>query len=250
MFFLPLKKHFYLLAFLLLISCSKKYFVEKSENSKYKISQDAKIDSGIYQMVLPYKTGIDSNMNVVLCESEMQLTKGQPESTLGNFIADLILKRCEIYSGKKIDLSIVNNGGLRIPSLPKGNIIKGKIYELMPFDNLLVVMDLDGKTVSEVLNSIAKDGGSPVSGVRFEIKDTFAQNIFIGGNPLDENKNYTLAISDYLANGGDDLTMLKTKPKTELGILFRDAIIEYLQELSKDGKKIKAELDGRIKITK
>ena len=245
--FSSLKKYSFPIIFIFLSACTKKFFVEKSESTKYKFTNESAIDSGIYKIILPYKTGIDSNMNIVLCESEKQLTKGEPESTLGNFIADLILKKCEDYTKQKIDFSMVNNGGIRIPSLPKGKITKGKIFELMPFDNLLVVMDLDGKTVLEILNLVAKDGGCPVGGVRFEIKDTVAENIFFGENKFDVNKNYKLALSDYLANGGDDLIMLKTKPRTELGILFRDAIIDYLQELSKENKKINVELYGRIK---
>ncbi|MFN8316800.1 MAG: 5'-nucleotidase [Chitinophagales bacterium] len=104
---------------------------------------------------------------------------------------------------------MINLGGIRQPQLPAGNVTLGNIFELMPFDNMIVLLVLDGKTTKQFLDIMAASGGLPISGVRYTISNETATAISFNGVPFDENKTYTLAISDYLANGGDKLDFLK-----------------------------------------
>ena len=232
---------------LAMIGCTRQYAVESYQPESVQISDSLDKSPAVSALINPYKEKMETEMGEVLVHSDMQIEKGRPESLLGNFLSQLILDKCREYTGRPVDFGIVNYGGIRIPSLPTGPITKGKIYELMPFDNFLVVMTISGAAVKQLADHIASVEGWPVAGIRFEIKGQKAIEITIAGQPLDETATYTMAITDYLADGGDKLTFLVDKDRTATGVFMRDAIIEYLQELSDAGKSITSQLDERIK---
>jgi len=140
----------------------------------------------------------------------------------------------------------MNQGGIR-SYIPKGNITVGKIFELMPFDNLVVLQDVKGSVLQEFLDKTAGEGGWPVStGITMSIKEKKAVQVLIGGKPLDANATYTIANSDYVANGGSDCEMLRKIPKMDKGYLFRDALLEYVAELTKQGKPVESKIENRV----
>ncbi|MEE2930925.1 MAG: 5'-nucleotidase C-terminal domain-containing protein [Bacteroidota bacterium] len=194
-------------------------------------------DSSILSIIQPYKEGIDSVMNEVLCYSNIIISKNKPESLLGNFVTDLCL---ETFS-EQADICVMNNGGLRA-ELPKGEITIGKIYELMPFDNELVVVVLNKTEQKDLFEYIVSRGGEPFSGMKINI-DT-SGNISTSMNT--HNKTYTnmrVLTSDYLANGGDKMRFFENKEQIKVGLKVRDVIINYCT--SKD--TITSSLDNRIK---
>ena len=232
--------------------CTPKAHIVNVETSQYQFNaaDNTSEDSLIARDIHPYKTKLDAIMNDVLAYSEQSMDKDQPEGLLGDFVTDACLQKAGDYykpaDNHKIDFCFVNNGGLRA-ALPKGNLIKGKIFELMPFDNELIVVTLDGKKTKMLLDFIAAKGGMPVSGVKIGIKKNKAVNVLIGGQLFDSTLTYKILTSDYLANGGDNLSFLaETNEKEIIGLRARDAIIEYLQEQTRQGNKIKIQLDGRI----
>ena len=96
----------------------------------------------------------------------------------------------------------------------------------MPFENQLVVMDLNGVQVKQLLDRIATYGGWPVSeGLQFEIRDSAAINILIQGAPWKPEGSYRIGLPDYVANGGDDCDFLKPLPRVNSGLLIRDLLI-------------------------
>ena len=71
----------------------------------------------------------------------------------------------------------------------------------------------------------------------------------IKGQPIDDNKLYKLVTYDYLANGGDNLTLLtQSVSRINYPQRMREGLIEYVSQLTKEGKEVNAVLDGRIKI--
>ena len=97
------------------------------------------------------------------------------------------------------------------------------------------------------LNKTAADGGWPVSkSVTMGIKDKKAINIRIGGKPLDENRTYVIANSDYIANGGDNCEMLKKIPSVNKGYLVRDALIEFVTDITIQGKALYYSIENRV----
>ena len=218
------------------------------DNGKeFHITDSLRADSSILFLIGPYKTQLDSKMNVVIGESEQELTKSKPESSLGNFMADVLLKEADIHSDSSADFSIVNVGGIRLNSIPEGPITVGKVYELMPFDNAVVVLEIDGATTAKLFDKMAAAGGWPVAGASYEIKKDNAVNIHIQGKVFDNTKTYRLAITDYLANGGDNLDCLKGIPQKKCKIIYRDAIMEYIKAITASGNKINSQIEGRVK---
>ncbi|GIV33696.1 MAG: 5'-nucleotidase [Chitinophagales bacterium] len=212
----------------------------------YSVDHTLPADSLIQQFIQPYHDSLARSLNNVIAVSSIEMPKGKPESLLGNFLADLLLEMARKYNNDSTDISILNYGGIRLPSLPAGPITTGMVYELMPFDNYLVVMRLKGKRIEQLFHTIAADGGWPVAGASFVIKDGRATQIFIQHEPLDTLREYTVALSDYLADGGDNLLFLREENRKNLGIFIRDIIIEYMHEQTLQNKLLSATLDKRI----
>lgn len=215
------------------------------EFTDYSVENKLKVDTSLLNLIKPYADSVNKAMSRVIGFSLNGLTKKQPESILGNFMSDCMKTMAEKKFDHKVDIAFVNYGGIRY-YIPKGEITVGKIFELMPFDNLIVLQELSGKTVQQFLDKMAERGGWPVSGMRMAIKNKKAVNVFIDDKPLDENATYIVANTDYIANGGDDCNMLRGINQINKGYLFRDAFMEYIMLLSKEGKTIDSKIDNRI----
>ena len=245
------KIKYFFLAFVVVVvldACAPKYLYQTIHVAKeIKINNEIASDSQVDSMIRPYKLQLDSTMNAVLAYADTELVKARPSSSLGNFFGDAIQYEAAKKSGGPVDVTIINYGGIRLNSLPAGDITLGKVYELMPFDNQVVILKINGTVLADVLDYIATQGGWPVSGVSFTIKKNSAVNIFIGNKAFDITATYTLAVSDYIANGGDNLAMLKTIPQQKLDLLMRDALIDYLKDMQAKGIHINANNTQRIK---
>ena len=232
--------------FIALSSCSTFYQPTSLQHSQYKIDTSIRSDSSVKEMLQPYATNINATMNKVIGMSADTYTNKRPESEIGNFLADCYKEMAEKKFGRKIDAAFMNVGGIR-SYLSKGNITVGKIFEIMPFDNLLVLQELKGTVLQQYLDVMAADGGWPVSkGVSLQIKNKKAANVMVNGKPLDPNATYTVAHSDYVANGGSDCSMLKSIPQMNLGYLMRDAILEYVNIQASVGKTIQPVIENRV----
>lgn len=185
-------------------------------------------------------------MNDVVGVAEISLDKKMPECTLGNFLVDAFFAMAEEKYNTKVDAAFLNFGGMRLTQLPAGNVTNGKIFELMPFDNLLILQKLKGDVLQKFLDLIASRGGWPVAGISMQIKNKKAVNVMIGGKPLDPDATYTTVNSDFVANGGDNADMLRSIPQITNGYLMRDAIFDYIKKLKSQGKNISAKIENRV----
>jgi 2',3'-cyclic-nucleotide 2'-phosphodiesterase (5'-nucleotidase family) len=237
----------------LLFSCRQAYEVKNTDTQFVRpafSSAGVPEDSSVIRLSDPYRREMSEKMNVVLARSAQPMEKGQPESVLGNFVADLCFDLANRYNQQNSlppgDFCILNNGGLR-SSLPEGDLMLRHAYELMPFDNELVVIEMNGQLTARVFDYIAQKGGVPVSGLKMNITDGKATDVIIGGKPFDPSNSYRLVTSDYLAGGGDAMNMFgEAASRYGTGIKVRDAIITRLTELGKQNKLAVAKKDGRI----
>ena len=110
-------------------------------------------DSISLNIINPYKKSIDSVMNEILCFNKTKMEKGKPESLLGNFVADLCIYETNSYD--MVDFCLLNNGGLR-SSLDHGDITRGDIYKLMPFDNKIVIVKIFKEDILEIFKYFEK----------------------------------------------------------------------------------------------
>jgi len=235
-----------------LIGCFSESKIKSISSSYIEFSTETtpNDDESAAKLIKPYKLKLESEMNAVLAICELNMFKANPEGVLGNFVSDLTLEKGNEYCLKnnisKADICLLNNGGLRT-TLPKGNITRGRIFELMPFENELVVLTLSGEKTQGLFDFLARVNGMPLAGAKLGIENKKPVNILVGGKAFDLNKTYRVLTSDYLADGGDKMRFFKDPLKREnVGNKLRDAIIEFIKEQGDKGLTITAKLDGRI----
>ena len=228
------------------IACSTTYSPQSVDYVDYRVKQERITDSSILHLLSPYSSRLNASMNEVIGQVETNLEKRQPEGTLGNVVADVMLLTARKSYGKQVDAAFMNYGGIRLTQIPPGPLTRGKVYELSPFDNVVVLLEIKGKVLRQFLDHVAGRGGWPVAGLRLRIADKKAEDIVIGNKPLNDDATYTIALLDYNANGGDDCVMLTNLPQQNNGIIFRDQLQEYFMQLQKEGKSITASVEGRI----
>jgi 2',3'-cyclic-nucleotide 2'-phosphodiesterase (5'-nucleotidase family) len=213
------------------------------------VGKDLSDDAAALATIAPYRQRVTEQMATVLGTAPAAITKNPGESPLANFVADLQRTRASREIGQPVDLGLMTNGGLRSP-LPAGPITMGSVFELMPFENELVVLEVPAEVVQQLFSYAARVKMA-VSGATYTATpDGKATDIRIGGqlfNPA-QDRLYTIAISDYLAGGGDQLSFFKPIKPRGTGILLRNAITEHIQELTKAGKPVEAKVEGRVKV--
>jgi 2',3'-cyclic-nucleotide 2'-phosphodiesterase (5'-nucleotidase family) len=232
---------------LLLQACSPKLHLSGTEKNQYMISSQYPADSVISAYYQSYKHQLDSIMNDVVAVSEIEIQKSLPEGTLNNFFADAMYSSAK-ERGLVFDFAYTNYGGLRT-SIPKGNVPRYKIFELMPFENALATARFKGSDIQEFFNYLARAGGEAISGACFTIDKNKAVDITVNDQPLDLNREYIVLTSDYMATGGDGGEIFpKALEIKSYDYKLRDAILNYLENIKKTGKTLNPVKDGRVKI--
>lgn len=237
---------------LALVSCKKTY-VSLTKITAETIAIDSSLPSStkVDKLVLPYKEKMLSEIEKVLTYAPKDLvgTDGNMQSSLGNLMADLCYDVANpIFkekTGREIDFAMFNRGGIRA-GIPKGKVTSRHAFKLMPFENLLVVVELSGEKINELVSYFIKNKRAhPLSK---NIQLTILEDNYllkINNVDFDKNKTYTVLTSDYLQSGGDKMLFFKNpKTLTKLDYKVRDAIITYF----KNTKELNSELDNRIII--
>ncbi|MDP4201673.1 MAG: 5'-nucleotidase [Bacteroidota bacterium] len=207
---------------------------------------DAIQDQVMVSAVKPYADIAVKTADEAIGYTDQDLTPGRPESLLGNFFADVMLSYAQKHSTGRVDFAVTNPGGLRKP-IHKGDIKVAHIYELMPFENALVVLDLKGDRVQALADSVAAHHGGPVAGIRFGIKNRKAVNVAIAGEPLDVSKTYRVVANDYIAKGNDFYQELTKASSAEFfTVSLRSVILNWVKQETAKGNHIHATLDRRI----
>ena len=178
-------------------------------------------------------------MNTVLafCPETLDKSKGQWQSNIGDFLADVTIEKTNPIFKKRenldIDICIMNHGGIRA-ILPKGDVTTRTAFEIMPFENTTVVVALLGEQIAEFVTYFIKEKKPhPISGITFTIDaENKAKNIMVGKKPLDLTKTYYVVTSDYLSNGGDNMNFFKKSIKTyDLDYKLRNVLIDYFKDV-------------------
>ena len=240
-----------LCALLLISGCKSHYVVTDVQSSR--IAIDATLDAiqsqEAVQLIAPYRASIDSMMNTVLGQSEIAMDRKRPECLLGNLVAEVLRQSAARVLGQPADMGLINIGGLRA-DVGAGDFTVSNAFEVLPFENSLCVLTLKGSDMKELMANIAARGGEGISGATLAFN---SQNEVVEakvqGQPIDDNRMYTLGTIDYLSEGNDGLYALPKAVKKDCpdGLTLRSLFINYVQEQTKLGKKLTSQLDGRIK---
>ena len=239
---------------LCVVACDTKRRLVSIQGSNIKIEAPAQANNDMATKVRAIlekgNAAVDSIRKPVIGTAAHPLDKYPPESPLMNFAADALLAMAREYTGENIDIAITNKGGLR-SNIGKGEITFGDIYNVFPFENTLALLTLNGEQLLQLCSEIASVGGEAISGMRLVItKDGKLIEATVGGKAIDRSHNYRIATSDYLAQGNDRMTTLAfgTECKIMNEITLRDLMVQYIGSLTRDGKALSAECDGRITI--
>jgi len=211
-------------------------------------------DKDIEKMVAPYSEKINE-LSKVIGRLEGNLSKtGVGGGSLGNFVSNGIRAQAEAKLGKPVTLAIMNVGGLRKNQINAGELRASDIFELLPFENALVALDVTGAQLAKILEVVARDAQS---GARIQFKWNDRNRAeFISGKLVDANgkeqeidpqKIYTIVTIDYLLQvaGGPYAILKEAKSRTPLNLTLRDAIMNYVKSETAAGRPIRSVLDDR-----
>lgn len=210
----------------------------------------AQTDS-IEAFVEPYRKRINEVLDSTLAYAPkpLLLNDGERTSSMGNLMADIVFEQASpIFNSrtdKTLDFVVLNAGGVR-SIVSEGNVTARNAYEVMPFENYIEVVELSGSATRELINFVAKSSRRhPVSGIEIVTdKNGSLELVNIQGQPFDENRNYHVASSDYLVNGGPSVGFFdQIVSRTATDYLLRSAIIDYFKKVD----TIQAVADDRIK---
>jgi 5'-nucleotidase len=248
-----MKKIFiFFFAILLLINCKNEpQQLVKIEGKLIPINADISADSVITNYIKPYKQAVEKEMSTVLSFTPKDLlrTDGELESSLGNLLADLCYERAnpvfKSRTGKNIDFAMFNYGGIRA-GISKGNITTQNAFNLMPFENSLVVVELTPEKIQEMVTYLKQQNLAHPLSKQFNLVLTESEyQLIINNKPFNASKNYFVLTSDYLQNGGDKMNFFKNPVSmVNLDYKLRNAIIDYFAETD----TINTGLDGRFII--
>ena len=239
-------------ASLIATSCAQhQYSVADVQRTRIVIDQryDANPDSDAAAFLAPYKQKVDDIMSPVMGVAACDMPRFRPESPLSNLLADILVYSSARF-GEHPDFAVYNMGGIRA-TLSKGNVTRGDILDIAPFENKICFLTLSGADVMQLFGEMAMVGGEGVShSIRLEIsKDGKLLSAAINGKPVDR-----ITTIDYLAQGNDHLDAFKKKtnfvsPQSDENNA-RFLIENYFKAMHAEGKAVEAKVEGRVSVKK
>src|SRR5205814_6539841 len=192
------------------------------------IDSSIKDDPAVDQMLVVYGPKVRA-LDVVIGKLKGELRKsGYGAGSLGNFVADGMRAQGSIKIGKPVDLSIMNAGGLRRNAISEGELRARDIFELLPFENALITLDLSGEQLKKLLETIvsaheAQSGARVVYKTNADRKQEMESAKLLDAqnreHDIDPQATYSIVTIDYLYKvGGDRYGILQQgKNMKELG---------------------------------
>ncbi len=206
-------------------------------------------------MLAPYSEKVRA-LNTVIGRLDGTLNKdGAGAGSLGNFVTDGMRAQAKAKLGKPVTLAIMNAGGLRKNEISPGELRASDIFELLPFENALVVLEVNGTQLAKLLEVATRDAQA---GARIQFKWNDRNRAeFISGKLVDEKgkeqeidpqKIYTVVTIDYLVRlgGGSYALLQEAKSIKPLNITLRDSIMDYVKAETAAGRSIRSRLDARF----
>ncbi len=229
-----------------IFSCNTVYHPGSVQYSGYAVSGGAIADTGFAAYLKPFRDSMDLTMNEVIGEASKRMDIKRPVSTLGNFMSDAYLTMAREKFDPGADISVMKFGGIRRPYIEAGPITRSMVFEVMPFDNLMVLVTINGDVLEKFLQEIAVEGAG-VSGFTMEITGKKASNILVDGKTIDPASEYTLVYSDYNYN---NTSILKGSRIKMTSYLIRDALEDYIKKMKQIGKPVGEQLENRLYVGK
>ena len=234
-------KHILLLLSLLVLNACKKQalYLQKIEGKQINISDSLERNLNIDNFIKPYREHVNANLDSTLAYAVDTYSKsdGEYNTAIGNMMADAVYEESNALfksrTGENIDFVLLNHGGIRA-IISKGNVSKRTAYQVMPFDNSVVVVKLKGSEVRKLIDYLAKaKRAHPISQLQLVLNsDNTINSVSLNEKALDFNKTYNVATNDYLYNGGDRMDFFKTNDSLYvLDYKIRNVLIDYFTKI-------------------
>ncbi len=174
------------------------------------------------------------------------------ECSMGNLIADAMLAR---VADQGIEIALQNSGGIRA-SIDAGEVTKGEVLTVLPFQNTLSTFQVTGAVLMEALENGAsqvEEGAGrflQVAGLTYTVDPAApagsrVSDVMAGGMPLEMDKIYGVVSNNFIRNGGDGFDMFKTAQNAyDFGPDVADVTSEYLAQ----NAPYEPYTDGRITL--
>ncbi len=229
-----------LLTFISLVSCkSNQYHNYEIQTSKINVNAASNTNKEIESFILPFKSHIEKDLDSVLsfCPENLDKSMGKWETNIGLFLAQSTFELgnpvFEQRTQKSIDMVLLNHGGIR-SIIPKGEITTRTAFNVMPFENSLIIVGLKGSKIKELGQYILNESKPhPMYGIKIYISNDSKKvsKIEINNTLVEDNKTYYVATSDYLSNGGDNMIFFKeSAEKYDLDYKLRNLLIDYFKK--------------------
>ncbi|WP_299255076.1 5'-nucleotidase C-terminal domain-containing protein [uncultured Lacinutrix sp.] len=238
-----------------IFSCKQEPLVlSKIEGKQIGIKDSLEIDQDYDAIIAPYRDRLTDDMNAVLSYAPETYNKsdGHLNTAIGNLMADIVFKEGDYVFNKRtdkhIDAVILNHGGIR-SIISKGDITTETAFQVMPFENSIVVIALKGQQIDSMMQYLSQaKRAHPVQGIKLTIdRDYKISEALIGGKPIIKDKTYYVATNDYLYDGGDGMRFFKPNDSIyHIDYKIRNAMIDYFKKVDTINPKI----DNRFTQTK
>ncbi|MCD0480098.1 5'-nucleotidase C-terminal domain-containing protein [Chryseobacterium sp. LC2016-29] len=198
------------------------------------INKELKDDEDFAKFIEPYTLKLNKEMNQKISYTQVNLTKEGDNSNLGNLLADYTFDGADVWTktnlNKNVDAALINIGGIRT-TIGKGDILLKNVFEVMPFENEVIIVKMKGSDVQGLFDYYAKTQvNNPVSHLYIETNNGQLTKTLINGKVIDPNQDYYIATSDYLALGGDNMKFFSKGESIPTGIKLRDLFIDYFKK--------------------
>ena len=230
-----------------LLSCKTQLQVAQVQPQKNtSITSDINENPEFVRLISPYKEGLEKEMNTKISHTAVDLNKKGSNSNLGNLLADFTYEGASAWAKSNnipgVEGAVINIGGIR-STIGVGDIFTKHVFEVMPFENELVLVKMKGTDLQNLFQYyLETQKNNPVSHLYIETESGKINQSLVNGKPLDPEKTYYIATSDYLAFGGDNMKFFTKGEMISTGLKLRDLFIEYF----KKNPEIKVSTETRL----
>lgn len=211
------------------------------------------VDSSIQKTIDREHRIIGKKISQVIGYCPETLQNFMPQSPLTNLCTDMLFKCMSEYCSENrlepIDLSLLNFGCFR-NILPAGDITVKQIYEISPFDNHVVIIDIKGDELAKIFKAFTtKKNLAYSNNVHMEYIGDYPTKILVNGEAIDKTRIYRITTSDFIAQGGDGiLEDVKIEKFTDTSIRVRNVYIDGIKKMTAKKQTVSAKIDDRVII--
>lgn len=202
----------------------------------------------VAKLLLDVQPGM-AYLKEIVAHSSSEMQTRRPESALGDWAADAIKAAAESIFAHPVDMSILNIGCMRV-TMPEGDVLLDDIVSMFPFRNYISCVSITGADIRYIMDFWARrNRPEAIGGASFTIRNGKAEDITVGGKPLDDGRLYQVATIDFLLDGGDSLYVARNAKSLEISdVIVQDWMVPYVRSYGASGKDLSYKTDGRITV--